>query len=294
MRRAGRLALTGALCALIGVAASCGGGGAGDDAARAEALAKRTGPQGRVPQFLVECTFSHFAPDDPIVWPDAPGRSHNHTFVGNDSAEASSTVQSLDRAGTTCRNQQDRASYWAPTLYDHRQPVVPDKADAYYRPGPMVDPTTIETYPHGLKIVSGDHSKNAQPPEVARWSCGTGGERQATAPECPPGRNLRLEVVFPDCWNGTDTDSDDHRSHMSRSVGGLCPDTHPVPVPELMLAYTYPISGPGHELLLASGDTGTAHADFFNAWDPDTLAGEIRSCLHRQVICGVASNRPTS
>jgi hypothetical protein len=65
-------------------------------------------------------------------------------------------------------------------------------------------------------------------------------------------------------------------------------------VPELMLAYTYPISGPGHELLLASGDTGTAHADFFNAWDPDTLAGEIRSCLHRQVICGVASNRPTS
>ena len=170
MRRAGRLALTGALCALIGVAASCGGGG-GDDAARAEALAKRTGPQGRVPQFLVECTFSHFAPDDPIVWPDAPGRSHNHTFVGNDSAEASSTVQSLDRAGTTCRNQQDRASYWAPTLYDHRQPVVPDKADAYYRPGPMVDPTTIETYPHGLKIVSfmAEPSRRISATQLTSW-----------------------------------------------------------------------------------------------------------------------------
>lgn len=294
MKRSGRLAL----CALLLVAAPCGGdqpkAAPADSALRTVALAKRTGPQGRVPQFLVECQFSHFAPDDPIVWPNQPGRSHSHTFVGNDSTDAASTVASLDRAGTTCKNQLDRAAYWAPTLYDHRKPVVPDKADAYYRPGPMVDPTTIKTYPHGLKIVSGDHTRSAQPPEVARWSCGTSGERRATAPECPKGRNLRLEVVFPDCWNGVDTDSADHRSHMARSVEGVCPQAHPVPVPQLMLAYTYPISGPGHDLLLASGTTGSAHADFFNAWDPDTLAGEITSCLHREVICGVASNRPTS
>ena len=55
---------------------------------------------------------------------------------------------------------------------------------------------------------------------------------------------------------------------------------------------TYPIRGPGHDLKLASGETGTAHADFFNAWEPEALQREIESCLHREVVCGVASNRP--
>ncbi|MCB1027462.1 MAG: DUF1996 domain-containing protein [Microthrixaceae bacterium] len=286
-----------AVVMLVVAVASCGGDherAADSDLSVEEAVARtnRGSSQGRVPQFLVECPFSHFAPDDPIVWPDQPGRSHNHTFIGNNSADASSTVESLSKGDTNCQLKQDKASYWAPTLYDHDEPVAPYKADAYYRPGPLVDPTSIEPYPYGLKMIAGDHTKPEQPLEVARWSCGTGSPRQTTAPECDGKVTLRLEVIFPDCWNGKDLDSADHRSHMAVSSEGECPATHPVPVPQLMLAYSYPIRGPGHDLKLASGETGTAHADFFNAWEPEALQREIESCLHREVVCGVASNRP--
>lgn len=41
---------------------------------------------------------------------------------------------------------------------------------------------------------------------------------------------LRLQVVFPSCWNGKDLDSPDHKSHMAYPSGvstGSCPQSHP-------------------------------------------------------------------
>ncbi len=41
---------------------------------------------------------------------------------------------------------------------------------------------------------------------------------------CPDG--VRLELMFPSCWNGKDLDSHDHKSHVaypSLIVGGDCP-----------------------------------------------------------------------
>ena len=78
---------------------------------------------------------------------------------------------------------------------------------------------------------------------------------------------------------------------MAASTRGNCPDSHPVPVPQLALAIAYPISGPNHALTLASGSIYSAHADFFNGWRPADLQREIRTCLHRNQVCGVASNR---
>jgi hypothetical protein len=46
---------------------------------------------------------------------------------------------------------------------------------------------------------------------------------------CPDG--LRLEVVFPSCWDGKNVDSADHVSHMAYPdlvQAGECPETHPV------------------------------------------------------------------
>jgi len=67
--------------------------------------------------FYVNCRFSHTANDDPIVHPGQPGKSHPHTFFGNTSTSASSTLASLRAAGTTCKPSADRAAYWVPTLY---------------------------------------------------------------------------------------------------------------------------------------------------------------------------------
>ena len=253
------------------------------------------GPQGRVPQFVVECGFSHAGPDDPIVHFGHSGRSHLHTFFGSTVAGASTTAADLAAGDTTCEQKLDRAAYWAPALLDGGRPVEPTGAAAYYRPGVGVDPTTVEPYPFGLKMIGGDQAASApQSLDVVAWACGTGSVRQATPPACPVGRPLRLLVSFPDCWDGERLDSDDHVSHMARSADGACPASHPVAVPQLLLAISYPVTGAGHELSLASGSVLTGHADFFNGWDEHKLATEIADCIHGGVTCGVVSNRGLS
>src|SRR3546814_17989920 len=85
------------------------------------------GPQGRVPQFKVECGWSHTATDDPIVHHGHPGRSHLHDFFGNTATDARSTPESLVGGDTTCQNKLDPAAYWAPAMLD-RKSVVSGKS----------------------------------------------------------------------------------------------------------------------------------------------------------------------
>ena len=251
-----------------------------------------TGAEGRVAQFLVECPFSHALPDDPIVFPGRPGQSHMHVFFGNETADASSTLASLSVGATLCDQRLDRASYWAPALYEGDAMLQPTGSVAYYRPGEGVDPTSLQPYPDGLEMIAGDSSAlDAQSTSVVAWTCGTGIARDANPPTCAAGRPLRMLVTFPDCWNGADVDSADHRSHVAYSSHGACPADHPVPVPQLQFSVIYDFSGDPSDLSLASGPLTTAHADFFNAWDHAKLASEIEACLHRRVICGVTSGR---
>jgi Domain of unknown function (DUF1996) len=271
------------------------GGGAGPTAAAvADIRLSPTdpGPQGRIPQFVVECRYSHQAPDDPIVHPGHSGRSHLHVFFGNTATDADSTVDDLASADTTCDQRLDLASYWAPALLDHGRVVEPVTSVAYYRPGVGVDPSTVEPYPYGLKLLGGDQvASEPQPLDVVAWSCGTGSAPSVTPPTCPEGRPLRMAVSFPDCWDGENLDSPDHVAHMARSEGGACPASHPVPVPQLLFTIRYPVTGGGHDLSLASGSLLTGHADFFNAWDEDKLRTEVTSCIRRGLTCGLASNR---
>lgn len=286
---------------LLLVAAGCGSSSPGADDGRGvegDAVSPvrlsptEPGPQGRVPQFVVECGFSHTAPDDPIVHPGHSGRSHLHVFFGNTATDADSTVDDLAAGDTTCDQQLDLASYWAPALLDDREVVVPTGSVAYYRPGVGIDPTTVRPYPYGLKVLAGDPvADEPQSLDVVAWSCGTGSERAATPPTCPEGRPLRMAISFPDCWDGERLDSPDHVGHMARSEDGACPDSHPVPVPQLLFTISYPVTGDDHDLSLASGSLLTGHADFFNAWDEDKLQKEVELCLWRGLTCGVVSNR---
>lgn len=250
------------------------------------------GPQGEVAQFVVKCAFSHSGSDDPIVHFGHSGASHRHDFFGNRTTGASSTVASLLGAETSCNLRLDTAAYWAPSLFDHGQPVVPLGSIAYYRPAPGVDPATLAPYPSGMMMISGDgEATGPQPVEVAAWSCGSSSDVRAVPPVCPQSAPLRVRITFPDCWDGVHADSSDHRSHVARSVDGKCPSTHAVAIPQLTLTIRYPISGDGHELSLSSGSTYSAHADFLNAWDERELTDQIDLCLHRGLVCSVASNR---
>lgn len=251
-----------------------------------------TGPQGRVGQFVVECPFSHALPDDPIVYPNDAGASHLHVFFGNVASNADATLDSLLGQGTTCEQQQDTASYWAPALLDNGQLIEPVKSVAYYRAGVGIDPTTVVAFPPGLLMIAGDAmATEAQPTSVVAWSCGSGGMRDELPPSCPEDRGLRIDITFPDCWDGKNLDVDGHRTHMHYSSNGKCPSSHPVSVPQLIFSVAYPVHGDASHLQLASGGLMTGHADFINSWDQEKLEEEVALCIGRDIVCGVTSGR---
>ena len=250
------------------------------------------GPQGSTPQFVVECLYSHAAADDPIVFPRQPGMSHLHVFFGNTDVDADTTVADLATGDTTCDQPQDRAAYWAPALMRGGEMLTPVKSTAYYRPGQGVEPTSVQPFPEGLVMIGGNAGATGeQPLSIVAWSCGAGIQREVRPPECADGRNLRLLVTFPDCWDGVNLDSADHHAHIAYSSGGVCPDGFPVPIVQLQFSVEYPVSGSTEGLVLASGGVTTGHADFMNGWDQKKLADEVRLCIHREVVCGVASGR---
>lgn len=248
------------------------------------------GPQGRIPQFVVECHFSHAATDDPIVYPGQPGQSHLHMFFGNTDVDAFTQVDSLVDGETTCDDPADTAAYWAPALMRGPEVLTPIKSVAYYRPGLGVPPQEVQAYPPGLVMIAGNAgARGEQPLSIVAWGCGRGINRQVLPPECPQGQHLELILTFPDCWDGTSLDSADHYSHVAYSSGGQCPAGYPVPMPQLQFVVQYPVWGSTAGLTLASGGLTTGHADFMNGWDQAALEREVRLCLHREVVCGLSS-----
>ncbi len=241
---------------------------------------------GEAPGFRAECLFSHRLSDDPIVHPGEPGMSHSHDFFGNRSTDAFSTTSSLRRGRTSCEPAADGAAYWVPTLYDRPgHPVTALSATFYYRASTH-PARRVRPYPLGLRMIAGDAMarRPARRP-VATWSClGATVDPSPVIRRCPPGAGLRMQLRFPDCWNGRDLDSADHRRHMAYSRSGRCPRSRPVPVPQLLFVIDYPTRG-SSKTSIASGAGFTEHGDFFNAWRPDALRRRVRACLRRGLSC---------
>ena len=233
--------------------------------------------------FAIRCAFSHRNQDDPIVFPGQRGRSHDHTYFGNDSTNAVSTPASLRAARqTSCRLPADTAAYWAPTLLGRNGPVRPEGAIVFY-----VRRTTepVQAFPPGLQMIAGSAAaRTAQSRAVTFWSCGPrgGGDRFSSIPNCSSARgaDLHLHVNYPNCWDGERLDSRDHQSHMAYSTDGACPGSHPVEVPALSLVIDYGIAG-GAGLELASGGQLSGHADFVNAWNQRVLTALVDRYLNR-------------
>ena len=144
MGRRARLAILAAGGAAIGVVTVTAALAAGPASATRQAANKLAGVN-----FVSNCAFSHESMDDPIVYPGQQGKSHDHTFVGNASTDAASTLASMRAAGTTCRLRADRAGYWMPTLIVDGQAVDPMGATIYYRRDTAA---RVHAFPSGLKM----------------------------------------------------------------------------------------------------------------------------------------------
>src|SRR4029450_12324891 len=100
----------------------------------------------------------------------------------------------------------------------------------------------------------------------------------STIPNCA--FSLRLQVNFPNCWDGTRLDSADHKVHMAYSTDGVCPASHPVETPALTIVIHYGIAG-GGGLGPPPGGQFSGHADFVNAWNQATLQALVDRYLNR-------------
>ena len=225
------------------------------------------------------CSFSHRAPSDPIVHPGMSGMSHSHDFFGNTTTNADSTPESMAGQTTTCRTVGDTAAYWVPTLYANNRIVEPVASLAYFQAlgdGPVAE------MPIDLKMVAGGKAN-------VRWACFDHGMSNAKSNQprfCAREQFLSVGVKFPECWNGTDLDSVDHRSHMAYATpDNICPTTHPVKVPRLTFWVLYERTPRRATLSLASGAIDTAHADFFNTADPATQTILHDYCISGKRIC---------
>ena len=252
--------------------------------------------------FRTFCEYSHMSHDDPIVFPGHPGASHLHTFFGNTGTDASSTYSSLRNSGnSTCRGGiANRSAYWIPTLLDEsQQPMVPSWSSFYYKQGyNIADSHAINHIPDGLRMVAGSSSKTAPTgdPGIAYWGCLNNyvGHHEGIV-DCEVGDAMELTVVFPQCWNGVDLDSPDHRSHMAYPEDGACPASHPIALPEISInvAWTRNENTIVGLLKLSSDGYDTArqppglsvHADWFDGWDPAIKNTFVDHCLQPRVDC---------
>lgn len=263
-------------------------------------------------RFHEVCNFSHFAYDDPIVFPGQPAAGHLHAFFGNTRANAYSTADSiLNQGGSTCgKGELNRTSYWVPALFDgNNNAVVPKQLMVYYQNSAREN-DRVEL-PEGLRFIHGDaHAPspqdlvdpNAPNEKVIFFSCGwfAGRNTQNTIPNCDNDGFLEMSIRFPFCWNG-ELDSADHKSHVvfpEESKGGYwdgnsCPDSHPRILPRIRYRIFFDVndfttstteaflsSDVNHETgEIAEGGT-TSHADWFGGWHRDTIDTLIENCIH--------------
>ena len=140
-------------------------------------------------------------------------------------------------------------------------------------------------------MIGGDSTAtgaNPQSTNVVFWNCSLEDTNISPTPyDCGGTLSLRLHVVFPECWDGTRTDSPDHKSHMAYATNGVCPADHPVAVPQVVVILRYPVSGGGAVRVSSSGQY-SGHADFVNAWDQAALTHLVDYCLNALRPCGAS------
>ncbi len=249
--------------------------------------------------FRFFCGMSKMAYDDPILYPNQPGKAHLHTFFGNTKVSASSTYASLRTAGNgTCSGGAgNRSAYWIPTLIGpDGKAIKPDYLLVYYKSGyRKVAPTQIHDIPKGLRMIAGNaKAMTPQISEFVGWEeCGT---TTGYIKNCGVGKKMQMYVIFPQCWDGKHLDSADHKSHMAypgygSNYGAGCPKSHPVAIPVLTMTivWTQP-AGDYRKIHLSSDMAGakpgvSAHADYFEAWDNVTRLTWINHCVREVRDC---------
>ena len=257
--------------------------------------------------FVSDCGVNeegHFNSANFIVAPgNENGAEHTHDYVGNEDTDGFSDNDSLAGAGTTCVNQDDKSAYFWPVIRvrnegsDAVDPLNAHNIGDVQRPvsaklefrGNAVD--NVEAMPQFLRVLTGNAKSFSQDGvnQNAKWTC-TGFEDRITAkyPLCPEGSNTVRIADFPGCWDGQNTDSANHRTHVAfADEDGECQDGF-VAIPQLRITITYDLPQ-GEIFALDAFPTEfhspvTDHNDFVNVFSED-LMDQVVDCINTGQQC---------
>ncbi|WP_026731554.1 DUF1996 domain-containing protein [Fischerella sp. PCC 9605] len=259
-------------------------------------------PGDGVGAFRTVCDPSHMNNDDAILFPNQPGKSHLHVYFGNTLADASSTYESLRSSGnSTCFGGiANRSAYWVPAVLDKQgEPIQPAQSHFYYKSGYFgVSASQINKIPDGLRMIAGNaKATGPQNTEHVHWGCWNqyiGNLDSIPDSKCQVGDFVKMGIDFPQCWDGKNLDSADHKSHVVYPVDNACPSTHPVAIPTITMniLYSVPPDGDTSGWRLSSDTYGTdqpggysMHADWFDGWDPEIKETWTDSCVKQGIDC---------
>lgn len=233
--------------------------------------------------FRTVCTPSHFNRDDSLIFPGQVGRAHLHMYFGNTGSNANSTPESIRTTGnSTCRGGiANRSTYWVPAMIDTADGAVMnmDRADVYYKTGYSgLRNEQIQSIPPGLRMIAGDMMATQKLGGFwGNFDFRCGGQRDTAIPNGCTSGELSVELLFPQCWDGRNLTSPDHKSHMAYGTGSGCPASHPVALPVITYVVHFPIpAGRNTSTWRLSSDNyvggqggASMHGDWINGWSPD-------------------------
>lgn len=257
--------------------------------------------------------------DDPLLYPGQPGKSHLHKFFGANGVTSATTSETL-AAGTSSNCNYgtkvlNRSAYWMPALIVGTSVVNPDWIAVYYKrpmassarctPGSSTFQGPCVGLPNRIRFISGwDATKPDRPGDGASWYCtaGAGGHYRSLdavfASGCVAGSTLVADITFPNCWDGKNLDSPDHRSHMAWASYGdwgylKCPATHPYVIPQTENKYAFTVTADmiGHASLSSDAmkpgakPGETMHGDYMEAWVGEAKRMWLDGCINKGLNC---------
>ncbi|MER5896441.1 DUF1996 domain-containing protein [Streptomyces sp. NPDC001876] len=278
------------------------------------------GPDASRGTFVTECGVNangKFNPDNVIVAPGVSnGAHHMHDYVGNQANDAFASDDDLAAGATTCRDQGDRSTYYWPVLRlqdgQEEKDAKAGGGGADLNVGKILTPSQVTltfvgspagrvtAMPRFLRIITGDAKAfvNGDKNANASWSCTGSEDRQLRDkyPICPAGSQVVRTFEFQSCWDGRNTDSANHRTHVAFADGnGACPEGFRA-IPQLVQRIVYNVPPPdfgGERPVAFALDSFpeqlhkpvTDHGDFINVFD-ETLMAELVGCLNEGRKCG--------
>lgn len=256
--------------------------------------------------------------DNVIVAPGVTnGAHHLHDYTGNQKVNAFSTNDTFLQGGTSCANKSDLSSYYWPVLrlqdgtqdFDQNADgggkegnvgkiLTPIKSELTYVGSPT---SKVVAMPQFLRIITGDAktTTNGLANANAHWSC-TGFENKVQLTEqypiCPQGSNVVRSFAFQSCWDGQNTDSANHRSHVAfADAAGNCANGFKA-IPQLKARLVYKVTPPVVQNGVVKNPyavdgfpeqlhkAATDHDDFISV-TTNGLANKIANCINKGQRC---------